>query len=188
MNCVETLVQEHDNILKMLDVVHAASLRVLAGAPVEVDDFKKMVDFIRLYADKTHHGKEEDYLFKAMVSELGAMGDNLIRHGMLVEHDLGRLYVSELDTALDAYRGNPTDEARLAILVAAGSYEQLLRRHIHKENEVIFPFGEKNLPAEQLAWVERQMCDFEDTPENAAQREHQLSVLAELAGKYSEPK
>lgn len=184
MNCVETLVREHDNILKMLDVVHAASLRALAGAPLDVDDFKQMVAFIRLYADKTHHGKEEDYLFKAMVSELGAMGDNLVRHGMLVEHDLGRLYVSDLDTALDAYRQTPTDEAKLAILVAAGSYEQLLRRHIQKENDVIFPFGEKNLPAEQLAWVEKQMCDFEDSPENAAQRDRQLKSVDKLARKY----
>lgn len=81
--------------------------KAVLSALVDVPDFKKMVDFIRKYADKIHHGKEEEFLFKVMMEELGAMGDNLIRHGMLVEHDIGRLYVSDLDGALDQYAENP---------------------------------------------------------------------------------
>lgn len=185
MNSVELLIHEHDNILQMLDVAHNASLRVLAGETPDVSDFRKMIGFIRNYADKTHHGKEEEFLFKEMVEHLGGIGDNLIRHGMLVEHSLGRLYVSELDDALTAYEAAPSAESRLAILVSAGSYVNLLRRHIDRENGVVFSFGQNNLPAEAMERVEAQTTAFENDPENAAEREKQLAILDELKQKYA---
>lgn len=184
MRSTELLISEHDNILRMLDVIHRASLRILGGAAVDIDDFKKIVAFIRGYADKTHHNKEEEFLFLKMVEDLGDMGDNLVRRGMLVEHDIARLYVSDLDEALDAYAAEPTDESKLAILVAAGSYEKLLCRHIDKENAVVFNFGDKNLPAASRAWVEEQVAAFEADADNAAKRDEQLAVLAALEQKY----
>lgn len=177
MDVIKILVDEHDNILRMLDVIHKASLSILAGTPVEIGDFRKIIEFIRKYADKTHHGKEEEFLFKAMTNELGTIAENLVNHGMMVEHDIARLYVSDLESALDAYEQMPGNESRLAILVAAGSYEQLLRRHIQKENDVVFPFGEKQLSEQSLDWVQSQVQSFEENSENTSEREHQLEVL-----------
>lgn len=184
MDSIKLLVAEHDNILRMLDVVHAASLKILEGVPVETSDFWHIVDFIRKYADKTHHGKEEAYLFKVMTDELGAMGENLVSHGMMVEHDIARLYVSDLDAGLKAYEQKPTSKAKLSILVAAGSYEQLLRRHIQKENDAVFPFGERSLSKHSAQWVEEQVSVFENDLANAEEREHQLSMLNELEKRY----
>lgn len=184
MRSIEILEEEHDNILRMLYVIHKAELGILCGEPLDIDDLKKMVDFIRKYADKNHHGKEEAYLFQVMEEELGKPGENLVRHGMLVEHDIARLYVSDLNAALDTHRLTESDESKLAVLVAAGSYEQLLRRHILKENEVVYPFGEKQLSKKSLEWVEEQMLGFEMLQENISEREYQLSVLADLEKKY----
>lgn len=183
-NPIDILVTEHDNILRMLDVVHRAALKILQGAPVNTADFRKIVAFIRQYADFTHHGKEEAFLFSAMTDELGDMGDNLIRHGMLVEHDLARLYVSDLEAGLNACDTQPGEEARLAVLIAAGSYEQLLRRHIQKENDVIFPYGANNISSAAFHRVQTQVEDFETEPENFKVRERQLSVLRKLETKY----
>lgn len=185
MNSIEILVHEHDNILQMLDVVQEILLRVLRGEEPDVSDFQKVIGFIRNYADKTHHGKEEDFLFKEMLLEFGSVGDNLVRHGMLVEHNLGRLHVADLEDALNAYAQKASDESRLAILVAAGSYVSLLRRHIDRENAAVFPYGEKNLSAEALARVEAQTEAFENNVQNAAVRRKQLEVLAELKHKYA---
>jgi Uncharacterized conserved protein len=184
MNSIEVLIKEHDNILKMLDVIHKASLDILGGAEVNVEDFKHIVDFIRRYADKIHHGKEEDYLFRVMTKELGNIGENLVHHGMLVEHNLARLYVSQLDAALDEYKGREDIQNKLAILVAAGSYEELLRRHIEKENEVAYPFGKRQLSKEAIEWVERETKSFEDAPDNIAEREYQLQILEKLQNRY----
>lgn len=184
MESITILVQEHDNILRMLDVIHRASLGILAGAPIKVEDFKQIVVFIRRYADKTHHGKEEAFLFQAMLDELGDVGENLIRYGMLVEHDLGRLYVSDLDDAINSYEAQATEEAKLSILVAAGSYEQLLRRHIQKENDVVFSFGEKKLSEKAVGQVEAHVQDFETDEANVAERHRLLEILSAMERKY----
>jgi len=184
MESVKILMKEHDHILRMLDVVHKACLMVLGGEAVPDEDFKLMIDFIRKYADQTHHGKEEEYFFRAMLDELGPVAEKLIRNGMLVEHDLGRLYVSDLEQALTSYQKQPENNNKLAILVAAGSYEQLLRRHIQKENEVVFTFGKKQLPSKSAAWVEDGFKSFEADAGNSQEREHQLMILDQLECKY----
>lgn len=187
MDGIGILEREHDNILRMVEVIHKASLKALREKTVDVQDFKKIVNFIRKYADKTHHDKEEKYLFKAMTDSLDTMGENLVRHGMLVEHDLARLYVSELDAALDARLTRATDENLLQILVAVGSYSELLKRHIDKENNVVFPFGEKNLPTGLARQVDAEMHAFEQDSKRAATRNEQLQALKLLEKKYAQP-
>lgn len=91
----------------MLEVIRQACIGILELSPVDVGDFRDMVDFIRNYADKHHHGKEEKFLFPVMVQKLGRVADNLVTHGMLVEHDLGRDHAMSLATALDEYERIP---------------------------------------------------------------------------------
>lgn len=184
MKSIRILVEEHDNILRMLEVAHKAAGKIMDGAAADVSDIRDMVSFIRNYADSIHHGKEEKFLFKEMEKELGTAGENLVRYGMLVEHDMARLYVSDLDAALDAYETQPSTDAKLDIIVALGSYERLLKRHIQKENDVVFPYGEKNLPAHSVQWVEAQVNTFEDDAENLHERKRQLDRLASLEKKY----
>jgi hemerythrin-like domain-containing protein len=60
------LMIEHRLIERMIHVVnHALELveRTKAVDPVFVD---LAIDFIRTYADRTHHGKEEDILFRKL--------------------------------------------------------------------------------------------------------------------------
>ncbi len=180
----DLLVSEHENIKRMLVVLDNASLQVLGGNSPNLTDFRQMIAFIRLYADKTHHGKEEAYLFQEMEGELGALATKLVRNGMLVEHDLGRLYVSELEAALADYEKCASERARLDILVAAGSYVRLLTRHIEKENTVVFPFGERSLSSEALERVENNSRTFEEDAENSKVREEQLEILTQLEEKY----
>lgn len=184
MKSIDLLVSEHDNILKMLDVARSLSLDILRGEKVVPADLRAIVSFIRLYADGTHHGKEEEFLFKEMVDELGEMGTNLVRHGMLVEHDLARLYVSNLDAAITAYEETGSDESRLDILVAIGSYCELLKRHIFKENNVVFTFGGRSLSKEALDRVESATEAFEKDPERTRVRREQLESLDRLVSKY----
>lgn len=181
---IDILMNEHDNILVMLDILRSASLKILNGHSVIIDDLRMMIDFIRLYADKTHHGKEEEFLFKDMVAELGPMGDNLIRHGMLVEHDLARLYVYNLENAVNLYEHNPNDNNRLDILVSAGSYIDLLQRHIEKENTVVFPFGKNNLSQCAIKTIDESTIKFEEDEANAVVRKSQLAALKVLKSRY----
>lgn len=184
MDSIDIMVAEHENIKKMLEVIRNACLHILEGGEVNDEDFRNIIDFVRNYADKHHHGKEEQFLFAQMTEHLGGVGTNLVRHGMLVEHDLGRYHVSALEKALDAYKRDPQTGHKLDILVHAGAYADLLTRHIEKENEVVYPYAKKNLTKGVLRTVDEWVRDFENEADKEKVQESYLYLLNCLFDKY----
>ena len=125
MDAIKLMMEEHENIKVMLKIVRKASYSVLEGKEVNYEDFNKMIYFIRNYADSHHHKKEEIMLFNRMVDEIGETAEKVVKHGMLVEHDLGRLYIASLSEALESLKkGN--EEAKLDVIANAVSYTNLL--------------------------------------------------------------
>ncbi|ABS33019.1 hemerythrin domain-containing protein [Clostridium botulinum] len=149
MNSIELMVNEHKNIKHMLVVIRKYCFKVLKNEQVDYNDFYKIINFVRNYADKHHHGKEEDYLFNRMIEEIKGPTEKLVKQGMLVEHDLGRLYMQNLEKALKALE-NGEEEAKIDIIANAVSYTDLLYRHIEKEDDVVYKFAERNLSKETL--------------------------------------
>lgn len=183
MNSVKVMMEEHQYILRMLKVVRKACYRVMTKNEINYDDFAAMIDFIRTYADKHHHGKEESMMFKMMQEHMGKIGENLITHGMLVEHDLGRLHMQELEAALLRVKAGD-DESRLDVIANAMSYTHLLERHIKKEDELVYPFGEKQLPAEILAKINEQTKAFEEEASKQNTQSTYISRLESMEEKY----
>ena len=178
------MVEEHDHILELLTVIRKACCGILEGQEVDDGDFRKMIAFARNYADKHHHGKEEQILFQEMTKRLGQIGVNLIQHGMLVEHDLGRLHLSNLETALNQYRDDPKTIYKLNILAEAAGYANLLQRHIEKENQIVYTYAEKNLTQDILQSVDERVQEFEKNAQQAKTQETYLQMLRELKEKY----
>lgn len=183
MNSVEVMVKEHENIKRMLKVVRKASFKVMKGEEINYDDFNKMIEFIRLYADAHHHGKEEKFLFKEMQTNLGKLGENLITHGMLVEHDYGRLYMSELTNALKRVKEGD-EESKLDVISNAVGYTNLLTRHIGKEDDAVYKFGETQLPKEVMEKVNLKTEEFEKEAEKQGTQKYFLDILEKLENKY----
>lgn len=183
MNSIELMVKEHDYILRMLSVVRKACFNVFKGADINYDDFNDMVDFIKVYADSHHHGKEEKFLFKEMQLNLGRLAENLITHGMLVEHDYGRFYISELIEALNRVK-NGDEESKLDVISNAIGYTSLLTRHIAKENNAVYGFGEKNLSKEIMDQVNANSEEFEKAAEEKGTQKYYLDMLNRLEEKY----
>lgn len=179
MNSIELMVEEHKYILRMLAVVRKAAYKVLQGADINYVHFNQMIDFIRIYADSHHHGKEEKILFKEMVENLGALGNKLITHGMLVEHDYGRLYIGELEQALDRVK-NGDDESKLDVISNAISYTNLLKRHIDKEDNVIYTFANKQLSSDIINKVNIQSEEFEKKATEDGLQDKYLKLLENL--------
>jgi hemerythrin-like domain-containing protein len=184
MNSIELMVEEHKYIMRMLKVVRNACYKVLKGSEIEYDDFFKMIDFIRNYADKYHHGKEEKFLFKEMQSHLGSIGNNLITHGMLVEHDLGRLFIGDLVEALDRVK-NGDEESKLDVISNAIGYTHLLTRHIAKEDSVVYVYGGKNLPADVIEAINQKSEFFENEAKESNIQEKYINLLENLEKKYN---
>ncbi|NLL62626.1 MAG: hemerythrin domain-containing protein [Ruminococcaceae bacterium] len=137
MNIIELMVAEHSNITRVLNVVRNASYGILKGDAINYQDFDQMIDFIKNYADVHHHGKEEKFLFKETVDNLGNLANKLVTHGMLVEHDFGRLYISELTNALLKVKDG--DDMSKIDVIANGSLTPTLLIVSHKaSNGFIF--------------------------------------------------
>lgn len=181
MNAIELMMDEHKNIKEMLKVVRKACFSILEGEEVNYEDFYKMIHFIRNYADSHHHKKEEIMLFNRMVDEIGDTAEKVIKYGMLVEHDLGRLYVTNLNEALEALK-NGNAEAKLDVIANAVSYTNLLERHIHKEDNVIYKFAQRELKKETIDVINEECVSFEDDNNNI--KNENLIILQELKEKY----
>ena len=181
MKAIEIMNNEHKNISRMLKVVRVCCSRILKGEEINYDDFNKILEFIGNYADNHHHKKEEDILFDKMVKYLGETAEKVVNNGMLVEHDLGRLYVRDLRIALDNVK-NGDEDAKLDIIANAISYTHLLERHIDKEDRVIYKYAERELNTDILKSVNIECSDFEDKSNDV--KEKCLAILEELENKY----
>ncbi|WP_408956372.1 hemerythrin domain-containing protein [Natroniella sp. ANB-PHB2] len=155
MKAITLLIEEHNNIKRVLKIIRKLCLKILNQDLIDYESFYDAIKFVRNYADQHHHNKEEEILFERMKQELDQdlITDPIM--GMFSEHDLGRLFISNLEKALiDVKDGN--DDAKVDIIANAISYTDLLYRHIDKEDNAIYTFAEKNLPQEILAEVEKE--------------------------------
>lgn len=180
---IEIMMDEHRKIERMLKVVRAACNAILKGEEICYEDFEQIIDFVRNYADAHHHGKEEKFLFKEMLNNLGALGVKLIQGGMLVEHDLGRLYMKELEEALARTKAGD-EESKLDVIANAISYTHLLARHIAKEDEVVYTFGMRQLPKEIMDQIDVDSLAFEEAATNKGVQAHYEAILIKLEEKY----
>ena len=131
-NCLEELRADHEKIL--------AELERLEADPQGYA--KEFLEFTENFAEP-HHRKEEEVLFpelekKGIAKEGGPIGV------MLLEHEIKRDHVRKLQRAIDENNESQIRENGLAIIA-------LLRDHINKENNILYPMAENVLNKEDLA-------------------------------------
>ncbi|MPM53507.1 hypothetical protein SDC9_100275 [bioreactor metagenome] len=181
MSGIDLLIKEHKYVSRILVVMRKACLNFMDNKEIDYDDFNKIISFVKDFADNHHHKKEETFLFNKMVEHLGETGKNVITHGMLVEHDLGRNYMRNLEEALNKYKDGDK-EAGLDIIANAISYATLLENHINKENNVIFNFARRSLKEDILKNIDEECFEYEE--KNSSIIEENIGILNSLEEKY----
>jgi hemerythrin-like domain-containing protein len=182
MDAIDLLMDEHQLILRALDALEGFAAE-LAGGAEDRAELARFVRFIREFADARHHGKEEDILFEAMVAggfprEAGPIAV------MLMDHEAGRAHVA----AMAERAGQPTRwsaEDRAAAVAAARGYAELLRSHIRKEDQILYPMARQRLHEEALARVDRECAAFE-ARQVASGGDALKGLAAELAERHGE--
>lgn len=183
MESIKIMVHEHENIRRMLKVARNLCYKVLTNDNYDIDDLPKVIDFVRNYADKHHHGKEEDILFETMSKELEKLANSGAITGMYIEHDNGRLYMANLEKAVESLRAGK-DEARLDIIANLICYADLLDRHIEKENTAMYKFAENQLSDEAKKYVEEEAMAIEEKATEDGVQDKYVRLLEELEEKY----
>jgi hemerythrin-like domain-containing protein len=184
MDAVQVMMNEHEQILRVLEAFDAFADGVNdpPGHKLELENF---ITFIRQYADERHHGKEEQVLFAAMIRngfppEQGPVGM------MLFEHQEMRGLVSELGAlARQDAPWSSSDTERVADV--ARSYTSMLREHIMKENEMLYPMAMEHLPPSVQDQIDVE-CAALDKRRAAAGTDATLEKLAsQLVARYARP-
>ena len=138
------------------------------------------MDFGRNYVDSHHHKKEEDILFKVMIDKLGEPISHVIKDGMLFDHNVGRMFLMNLDYAISDYKMEQSDDNKLKIISNAYSYADMMENHIDKENEVLYPFAENNLSLDDQEDVNIKVNNYEENARKNGIQEKYIELLNEL--------
>lgn len=171
------LVEEHDLILQALDALETMLGRLEAGSAPDRTYFEKAVEFLKTFADKCHHGKEEDLLFKAMLNRGFPLQGGPIAV-MLSEHETGRAFIRGMADAAARLGVDPS--AARQVIDSGRGYIQLLRAHIAKENTILFPMADRVLTPEDQAGLTAAFDRFEAQETGAGVHEASLALLEAL--------
>jgi hemerythrin-like domain-containing protein len=136
------LMIEHRLIERMLSVIKGVLNKIESGHKLDPVFVDTAVDFIRFYADRTHHGKEEDILFRELNNKLLKDEDRRIMQELIAEHVFGRLATQALVDANTRYR-NGDDTALGEIAAKLQTLIKFYPKHIEKEDRVFFPSSRK---------------------------------------------
>ncbi|MBW1694726.1 MAG: hemerythrin domain-containing protein [Deltaproteobacteria bacterium] len=132
------LMIEHRLIERMIAIIEKFFTQIEATQSVDSLFVDTAVDFIRTYADRTHHGKEEDILFRNLERQKLSDADRRVMNELIDEHTFGRQTTKELIDANTRYRSGDTS-ALPAILAKLRTIVDFYPKHIEKEDKVFFP-------------------------------------------------
>ena len=173
------LMEEHRLIERALDAMEAWVATVGSGSESDYKaELARFVSFIQGFGDAYHHSKEEDILFVAMVDhgfprEAGPIAV------MLHEHDVGRSLVRTLDgLAQQGAAWSGEDHRTLAHTV--GEFSTLLRQHIRKENQILYPMANARLPEPVKEEIFRRFQSLEEQQTSSGEHERLRTLAAAL--------
>ena len=151
---IEVLESEHRVIQKMVAGMSVLAEQLEGGEPADVALLESIVAFLRTFADRCHHGKEETFLFPALIRR-GVPSHGCPIGGLTMEHQKGRVIVGEL---ADAIRGCAAGEApaREDLIKSLRALVAFYPNHIWKEDYLLFPLAGKVLtPQDQQELMDK---------------------------------
>lgn len=131
---VKKLVEEHKFIKRLIALIPEVIADLDVSSSSDLETLRKITDFIRGFADKYHHAKEEDILFKYFDESLD------ILKTMHTDHENARKFTRAILEGIE-------EKNKEKIVANLTSYKDLLTEHIKKEDEILYP------------WMDRQFSD-----------------------------
>ncbi|MDG6256094.1 MAG: hypothetical protein QCH35_00690 [Methanomicrobiaceae archaeon] len=103
MEPIGPLMWEHRTIERVIGIFDSQILRMRQGHAIDIPFIDTAVDFIRTYADRTYHGKEEDILFRDLAGKDLSEEHARIMAELIEEHTFARATTRKLVAARDRY-------------------------------------------------------------------------------------
>ncbi len=180
MKPTEDLMNEHKAIKKMLSIMKKIAGHISAGNPADPDDLDQIIEFLKVFADKCHHGKEETALFPAMVSA-GLPEKSGPIAVMLHDHAIGRKMTLDIETAVNGFRNGNYIQPLADRLV---DYVNHLTAHILKEDSILFPMADRILGEDKQTEINFRFHKIEKEVIGPGIHEQFHALLDRLDNKY----
>lgn len=172
------LLAEHESILSGLRILE--EMVFLRGNLEEIDltDFAEMLDFLAIFADKCHQGKEESIYFPAL-QDAGIKSQEGMIAKLLMDHLAGRESISAMTVMAENMVIHENE-----YMAAATDLIRMLREHIETENATLFPLGDVVIPADVQKKMIKAFDDFEAEVMGEGAHEKWHELLRRLEEKY----
>lgn len=174
------MMKEHRVIERMLVILSKASDRLASGQDVDPKLYVQAVDFLKNFADKCHHTKEEKLLFEKMM-ERGVSGEVGPIAVMMREHQDGRAHVKKLD---ELSKEKMTEKTKEGLIESSSTYVDLLSKHIQKEDNVLYPLANQILGKTDQEELERGFEEVEQKIMGPGVHEKYHRMIEEWEAKY----
>lgn len=175
----QDLVDEHSGIILMLSIMGVIVRKLRSGQSVEKEHLYKIVEFLKSFVDKCHHGKEEGILFPELQKD--SSNDGMINE-LLHEHQTGRDFVKIIAQSSERYIPGNLDALQIAS--ASEAYIKLLTQHIKKENTLLFPIADRELPVILQEQLNERFEELERDVIGEGKHEEYHGWLKELENEY----
>jgi len=176
MKATDMLMDEHRVIEQVLDCLEKLADRCAAGKKPDSTSAHEIFDFFRNFADHCHHGKEEGHLFPLLEAR-GLSRQDGPTGVMVHEHEQGRRLLEAMQSAVERNLSN--DFARFA-----RDYVKLLREHIRKEDECLFPMAVRILNLADAESLTQRFEHVEHAEMGDGTHERYLRLANELAKRF----
>jgi hemerythrin-like domain-containing protein len=181
MKATQQLKDEHESVKVMLGILGHVYRKLESTGSLNIEHFEKILEFLKVFVDKCHHGKEEELFFPALETA-GIPKDGPIAV-MLYEHEMGRKYIRAMSDAFAQYL-KKNKSAAANISQHAKNYIDLLMAHIEAENNVLFAMADSRLSQKTQNELFSGFEKIEELQIGAGKHEEFHALLTKLGGIY----
>jgi len=156
MRLRDNLRKDHGQIMKLFAAWHKILEKLDQKDQALLENLGELIDWVDVFVDRCHHGKEDEILFPAMAKYEDPELTSLIED-LQAEHQIGRSLLESIKLELKAF--SPPKGSPDLLIQLSQDYISLFKKHIRRENAQLLPLLEKGVPME----VQEQIADrFEE--------------------------
>lgn len=173
----QDLRKEHDAILHVLEIMDKMRANGTKEESTKLQYYKEVVYFLKIFADKCHHGKEENYFFEELVNN-GVPNEDGPIGIMLKDHKQGREHIALMEKGLES--GDLSQYQ-----TSADKYRDLIKGHIKTENNILFVIADELLDEAKQEEIFKKFADFEESVIGHGVHEKLHSMIHQWAAEFA---
>lgn len=158
MDALTLISQDHSNLWRLATTVDQVASEIEAGAVIEQPFFNAVFDYIEQFVDRSHHPKEDDYLFRLL--RLRSPEAATVLDGLQVEHREGPAKLAVLRAQVAMAATGELSGSQLA--TALRQYTTGLKAHIRTEEKDVLPLARSALLEADWAEINQAFLNNDD--------------------------